>query len=66
MPHRTDPPGPENRFFCHKHAVKALERFLKGERNVEGHLRHVVYRLAKEVQGDCDTLGRHWRRRRRK
>jgi uncharacterized protein (DUF2342 family) len=61
---KTDPAGPSNRYFAERHARIALERLLNGERNVEGHLRHVVYRLGKEVQDDCERLGKNWRRRR--
>jgi uncharacterized protein (DUF2342 family) len=62
---KSDPPGPSNRYFAERHARIALERLLDGDRNVEGHLRHVVYRLGKEIEQDYETFGRDWRKRRK-
>jgi hypothetical protein len=68
----TDHPGPINLYFAERHARIALERIeedhkqlraLGGEpTNADGHTRHVVYRLQKELKLIAKMLGKpDWR-----
>jgi hypothetical protein len=66
--HASDHAGPLNLYFCARHARIALERMTDGElpRRYEGHLRHVVYRLEREMRLLKDMLGPKWRERLRR
>lgn len=68
MKHASDHAGPLNLHFCARHARIALTRLEEGEpsRHYEGHLRHVVYRLEKEMELIEKMLGPGWRKKLRR
>lgn len=63
MNHPSDHAGALNLYFCTRHARIALERVTDGEppHRYEGHLRHVVYRLERELKLIGKALGSKWR-----
>ena len=66
MRYASDNAGALNLYFCTRHTRIALERMETGGRNVQGHLRHVVLRLEREVRAFNNSLGSHWYQRLRR